>query len=350
MSVTAQRALRTAIENRKFDPVYYLHGDDEFRKDDAVAQLIAAAVDPATSDFNLDRFRGSETDAGALSAALDALPMLAERRVVLVRDVGALKAPARAALNRYVQKPAAEVVLILTSLAGDQPEAPLASHATVVPFPALDEERLVPWLARYAAERGLTLSDADCRMIVSAAGGETALAVSEVEKLRVFTAGRPVTPDDIVAIVGVQRGASVDVLLDAVAERNLRAALALVRPVLAQPRVSTVAVVSNIAAQVLAIGFAHALHESGVPPGRIESELFGLFKSARPFLGRSYGSAARVAARCAPKWSARELKAAVRLLRDTDLALKSSAVSSDEGVLETLLFEMLPLPARGKAA
>ena len=67
MSVPAQRALRSAIDTRRFDPVYYLHGDDDYRKDDAVKQIIVAAVDPATRDFNLDVHRGGDVDAGGIT-------------------------------------------------------------------------------------------------------------------------------------------------------------------------------------------------------------------------------------------------------------------------------------------
>jgi DNA polymerase-3 subunit delta len=350
MSVTAQRALRTAIEHRTFDRVYYLHGDDEFRKDDAVARVIAAAVDPATSDFNCDRFRGAETDAGLLSGALDALPMLAERRVVVVRDVGALRKQARSVLDRYVQSPSPDVVLVLTSLAGDQPEASLASRATQVPFPALDEERLVGWLVRYASERGVQLTEDDCRMIATGVGGELALAVAEIEKLLSFTSGRAVTADDVRAVVGVQRGESVDVLLDAIAERDLGKALALVHPVLSQPGVTAVAVVSNLAAQMLGIGVARGLVDSGLRGARLENELFNLIKSTRAFVGRSYTAAARCWARAVSGWRADEIAAAVRLLRDADLTLKSSTLTSNAGVLEALLMEMLPLPARARVA
>ena len=82
MSVAAQRQLRSAIDDRRFDPVYYFSGDDDYRKDEAVAQLVVAAVDPATADFNLDTFRAAEVDAERLDVSLSSLPMLAQRRVV----------------------------------------------------------------------------------------------------------------------------------------------------------------------------------------------------------------------------------------------------------------------------
>ena len=45
MPPATERALKTAITRRVFDPVYYLHGDDDFRKEDALTHLLAAAID-----------------------------------------------------------------------------------------------------------------------------------------------------------------------------------------------------------------------------------------------------------------------------------------------------------------
>ena len=54
MSVAEQRTFFKSIRERKFAPVYYLHGEDDFLKDEAVRALVDAVVDPATRDFNLE--------------------------------------------------------------------------------------------------------------------------------------------------------------------------------------------------------------------------------------------------------------------------------------------------------
>lgn len=82
------RAFKAALEQGTPDAVYLLHGDNEFLKDEKVADIIVRLVDPATRDFNLDLLRASDLDAGRLSAVLDALPLMAERRVVVLRDPG----------------------------------------------------------------------------------------------------------------------------------------------------------------------------------------------------------------------------------------------------------------------
>ena len=99
-AANAHRDLRKAIQQRAFEHAYYFYGDDEYLKDDMIRQVIDAAVDPATRDFNLDVRRGTDVDPESLLSLLSTPPMMAERRLVVVKDVNALKKAARAAIDR----------------------------------------------------------------------------------------------------------------------------------------------------------------------------------------------------------------------------------------------------------
>ena len=106
MSATqALKTLRDALKRGTFDGAYYVSGEDDFQKDDAVRQLVEAAVEPAMRDFNMEVLRAQDLDSKSLDAALSALPMLADRRILVIRDVSALKKDARKVLDRYLAKP-----------------------------------------------------------------------------------------------------------------------------------------------------------------------------------------------------------------------------------------------------
>ena len=118
MASAAEKALHAALKKRVFDPVYYLFGDDDFLKEGASRDLVEAAVDPSTRDFNLEIRRANDLDAEALDALLSTPPMLAERRVVVIRDVDKMKKGARALLDRYLARPAHDTILVLVAPAG----------------------------------------------------------------------------------------------------------------------------------------------------------------------------------------------------------------------------------------
>src|SRR4051812_25883009 len=109
------KVLRTAVKDGSFAPVYYFHGDDDYLKDEELKRLVDAAVDPATKDFNFENLRGAELDAETLGSMVTTPPMMAERRVVVIRDVGALKKDARAILDKYLKNPAPDALLILVA-------------------------------------------------------------------------------------------------------------------------------------------------------------------------------------------------------------------------------------------
>ena len=49
---------------------YYITGEDDYQKDDAVRQLVDAALDPASRDFNFDIRKSSDLDAETLGSLL----------------------------------------------------------------------------------------------------------------------------------------------------------------------------------------------------------------------------------------------------------------------------------------
>ena len=114
MSGSSLKTLRDTIKRRSFDGAYFNTGEDDYQKDDAARQLVEAALDPASRDFNLDTRRSSELDPEALGVLLSTPPMMAERRVIVLRDVGTLRKEARRALDQYLNKPASDLLLIMT--------------------------------------------------------------------------------------------------------------------------------------------------------------------------------------------------------------------------------------------
>lgn len=362
MAATVHKALNAAIRSRMPAPVYYLTGDDDYQKEDALRQLVGAVVDPATRDFNLELRRGGELDARALDGLLSAMPMLAERRLVGVREVGALKKDARAVLDRYLERPAADTVLVLVGAAGARADRGLADRAQAFDFPPLNEERAARWVVHHAsAELGASVAPAVAALLVVAVGPDLQQLSAELDKLTSYVAGGregvaeagaggPLVVDEaaVTAVVGVRRGETLADLLDAVLRQDAPAAVGLVPHVLAQPKASAVTVVMALSTQMLAVAWGQARRADGATPGMLATEFFGLLKEqAGAYTGRSWGDAARAWAGAVDLWSAPALDRALALLLDADAALKETRLSSDEQLLTTLVLALCALPGRG---
>jgi DNA polymerase-3 subunit delta len=348
----AQKALRTAIQARAFDPVYFLCGAEDYLKEEAVRQIVEAAVDPATKDFNLELLRAGEIDGETLGSLLGTPPMMAERRVVVIRDVGNLKKDARTALEQYLRRPSADIVLVLTAAAGAKEDKALATRATVVEFDSLSGARIPKWIAYYAThDLGCEITEDAIGLLQDAVGTELAQLRIELDKLASFVAGgerRVIDEQAVTTMVGVRRGETMGDLLDAIGRRNATAALELLPHVLLQPKTSAVTIVMALTTQTLALAWGRALRDRGIPAQRLENEFFALLKeSGSSYTGRSWGEAVRSWAQVLNGWSAADLDAALAALLAADVALKETRLSSDEQLLQSLI---LTLCARGSSS
>jgi DNA polymerase III subunit delta len=353
MPPSSLKTLRDAIKSGSFDHAYYISGEDEFQKEDAVRQLIEAAVDPRAADFNLDIRRASDLNAEELGVLVGTPPMMAERRVVVLRDVSALRKDAQKLLEGYLKSPADDLLLIMQAPAGVKEDATLARLSTPLAFDALTGDRIPKWIAHQATTaHKVTIAPSATELLQAAVGSDLYQLAGELEKLASYVSGRSseISEDDVAAVVGVRRGETQSDLLDAVAERNVARALELIPHILAQPKTTAVSVVMALSTQMLAISWGRARLDEGLPRGRLNQEYFDLLRETGAFTGRPWGSATAVWARAADRWSRESLDRALDSLLETDIALKESRVSSEEQLLATLVLNLCAADARSAAA
>src|SRR6266516_2799662 len=142
------------------NPVYYLHGEEDVLKEEAVRALLERAVDPAARDFNLDTRAAADLDPEALRALVDTPPLLAERRAVVLRGIEQLnkkKGKTRDELLRYLDNPNPSTVLILIQGEGEA-DADLATPATAVQGARLSPNRPARCVAQRPTRSGLKRS------------------------------------------------------------------------------------------------------------------------------------------------------------------------------------------------
>src|SRR2546426_220960 len=144
-------------EGRAPDPVYYLHGDEDVLKDEALRALIARAMEAAARDFNVDTRSAADLDAATLRALVDTPPLLAQTRVVVLRGIEQMRrgSKARQELLRYLAAPNPTTVLVLVQSAGEEHDPELARLATTVAVEPLPPQRVARWMAHRAKQGGL---------------------------------------------------------------------------------------------------------------------------------------------------------------------------------------------------
>lgn len=341
--------LRAAIQDKKFASAYYLHGEDDFLKEEALRHLLDAAVDPATRDFNLDQRRGAELDAETLASLLAMPPMMADRRVVVVRDVTGLRKDARASLDGYLRAPSPDLLLVATAPADAKMDKALSDLAVAVDCAPLTGAQVPKWIvARAEKTLGTTITPGAVELLQDSVGGDLAELAVEMDKLAAYANGRPIDEEAVSAIVGVRREDTPGQLFDAIAMRDAAHALALLPGVLQQPKTGGVPLVMALTTQMLALGVAVAKQ---TPVARQSKEYYDLLKSGGSnWTGRSWGEAVSAWVRAHGKWTIADVDHALELLLAADVSLKQSRVSSDEQILATTILGMCGGAAPRRAA
>lgn len=308
---------------------FYLHGEDHFRKEEAVRALIDAHLDPGTKDFNYDPIRGSEVDAETLASLIATPPMMAEWRVVVLRGVEGLTQSkhAREVLLRAVQSPPPGLALIMSATVPDGSKAKvyreLAKFGRSVEYRAISQTDAPGWIVERAREEhGVDFELDAARALAGAIGSNLGVLVQELDKLAEFVGDRKtVTRDDVDAAGTSLPSQDFWGWCDYVCERRLDEAVRTL-PVLLSQGESGVRIVIQLSTSLLRIGVAIARGQAGLeailPPYQ------------KRFIGRTMSQARH--------WTPEAVDHALASLLEVDRMLKSSSLKAkDQHFLESWL-------------
>ena len=332
-----------ALKKGDIAPVYYLVGAEDLLKSDLAREIADRVLDPSLRDFNFDQRTATSLDPEELSTLLNTLPMMADRRVVILRDVEGWqkKARGRAELLRYLARPAAETVLVLVQGGADpDPESELSKLALTVRCNALPPDRVLRWLSHRSEQLGITLQAEAAEHLLHAVGSDLMTLDAELSKLASLSPGTALTRELVGDLVGVRHGETMFDWRDAIFDDATARALTLLRPVLDQSGISGVKLVSLLGTTLAGILLARAHREKGVKGVALESAIFRSLLASRPFgLGEWKAEAAKWA-RWSERWPARRLSAALRATLATDQALKSTTLSDEQALLGELVMRL----------
>lgn len=230
--------------------IYVYHGDDDYGRQLAVDELKAAMGDPATASLNITALDGDDLTIGRLQEACDALPFLAERRLVLVRGLLQRFEPRREpgmegstaprpkrdkdledSLKSYlVDVPdSTDLVFVEDKFSKENPFFGVTSARgnKVEEFRPVRGEALNQWIRDRVRERGAQITPQAVTELAAFVGDHLRALSHEIDKLISYTGGaRAIREDDVRTVVSAVQEATIFQLVDAVGLRNGRRAVA----------------------------------------------------------------------------------------------------------------------------
>ena len=269
------------IEAGELAPIYLILGDDDQEKSD-IAATFEQAIDQGLRAFNVDRLDGTETTLARLLKTAQTLPMMAPRRLVIVRRFELCLAPKRDnragdldqdVFEEYLGSPYSHASLVLLASGLDKRRrivTKLLRAATVVNCGVVASlTEADQWIRRRVSAEGRSIVPAAARLMAASVGPNLARLRGDVERLIIYAADQQrIGVDDVQAIVG-----------SAFAHDDWAVARAIERGQVGQALKELSLVLDSGAAPYMVLGQLGWVARKKLPAGRIRKAVEALFRT-----------------------------------------------------------------------
>ncbi|HML45809.1 MAG TPA: DNA polymerase III subunit delta [Clostridia bacterium] len=323
-----------ALKQGQYAALYLFEGEEEYVKEQALAQLRAALLPEGLEQLNETLLDNPGAD--DVVAAAETLPMMADRRLVLVRECALLgngrakdEAAQSEALAGYLPKVPESCCLVFycRGLADGRKKltTALRKAATVVRFDPLEDAALSTWMRSRLKPLGKTISPQNAALLAFTSGRDLLTLSLELEKLAAYRAeSAEIEAEDIRTLATRTLECTIFQWVDAILAGNEKEAFVLLGAMRGQGE-SSVGVLAMLIRQFRILLHLRLMKAEGRPSGEVQ-QLLGIPAFA---LRRAEGQAAA--------FDLDGLHVALNLLLDTDDAIKSGRIREDAALERALL-------------
>jgi len=213
-----------SLSRDSLSPIYFIYGEERYLQDELIQKILELAVDATTREFNLDIFYANEIDVEKAINISRSYPLMADKRVVVIKDIHFFKANAIKQLDNYLANPSHSTCLILTypkkNITGKGIQG-LAKNATAIDCRELYEEETLAWINNYVRSKNMEIDVQAVYLIYQVVGNSLLNIVNEIEKIQINIHPRnKITVEDVQTISSITKQNTVFELCDAVVEKN----------------------------------------------------------------------------------------------------------------------------------
>lgn len=341
-----QDDLTADIKAGKTGNLYFIYGKEPMLINTYANRLVEKTVGADADDFNLQRL-GDLPDPDILSDYVEALPVFADMKAVLVKDFNPEKADAELS-KRYlniVSDVPETTVLIFYSPSLDVEESGMKAktkkfieavdkHGIVCAVEQMKPPQISQLCVNKAAKAGIVISSDDALFLVERTGGQMTQASDEMAKLMSYVGkGGKITRAEIEKLVPKQLSAGVFELADAINSGHRADAFRIVDELFLQ-QIEPVSIMGALSGTFLDLYCARLAKADGMNP-QAAAPVFGFFGGrVWAFQKKIYPAASNL--------PISYLRQTVAVLSEADITLKSRPVDQQTVIEETVvkLFEL----------
>jgi DNA polymerase-3 subunit delta len=220
------------IKNKHFKPIYLLHGEEPYYIDLISKAIIANALEEHERDFNQSVFYGSDSEVLSIISEAKGYPMMAERRLVVIREAQDLKDFEM--LEKYCAKPEQSTVLVIM-YKGKKFDSrkkifkEISKNGLVFSSDKLRDYQLVDWINNYLKTTDFSITPKATSLLADYLGNDLSKIINELDKLALLLQkGTTINEVHIDENIGISKDYNVFELTNAIAVRDVNKAFTIV--------------------------------------------------------------------------------------------------------------------------
>jgi DNA polymerase-3 subunit delta len=325
------------IDSGQTAPIYFLFGEEIYFIDGFIKKVIDACTDPATRPFNCDVLLSEQIDGDSVVTMASSFPMMAEKRVVILKSIQKLSSSDRKRLLTYVESPLKSTCLVLTANDIDRRNrfySTLIQNSQWAECKSLYANQAVDWIVDTLRKQNITISHEGAVYLTEQVGTSLWHLHNEIEKLLVCNWGKKTLGiEEVTGLIGSSRQYNSWELADAIGKRELGSAMRILKHMLEEGQ-SPIGLIVSLSQRVSLLMKILSLLNRRVSRPEILKTM-----ALRPYFADLYLKQAQ-------RFSMNELESAQRMLLFTDGAIKTG-LQKPVMAMTLLIYAIVRHPSAG---
>jgi DNA polymerase III delta subunit len=221
--LTYYKKIFSDVDKKDIAALYLLRGPEYYIMEEMAARIVSSIVPDDLKSFNIDTSYGAEVDIGGFLMAARSFPFMADRRVLVLKELERFKGSWKSLLD-YCEDPSPSSVLIMLFNPFDETgrrlrrprdiqkleELVRAKGRTLI-FDKLTDADLIRWVVQKSARMNLRLEPEIAQVLVRSVGENLFDIQNELEKLALNFESAVVDRRALEMVIGSYR---IDALFD----------------------------------------------------------------------------------------------------------------------------------------
>jgi DNA polymerase III subunit delta len=212
------------IQAKKFAPLYFLHGEETYYIDLITEAIQKYCLEEHERDFNQTILYGKDAELLALQSELKAYPMMAERRLVILKEAQDFKH--LDALESYTEAPSPTTIFLVCYKhksydARKKILKNFAKNGLIFKSDKIRDYQLPDWIAKYVRTQDLQINGKATMLLAEFLGADLGRIANEIEKLRIILGpNASINEQHIEQHIGISKDYNIFELVNAVAQKQ----------------------------------------------------------------------------------------------------------------------------------